>query len=110
MINSILSIIGNVDIVMLLLQHGAQVDATTKDLYSSLHIASKEGQDEVRDLIAKKIMDHIDTIYSMQLFWIRHKEFFIWLLFIRKNEAKARKSKRNLFFFILFYFNSEIIR
>lgn len=73
----IASRLGNVDIVMLLLQHGAQVDATTKDMYTALHIAAKEGQDEVRNLIAKKIMDHIDTVYSMQLFWIRHKEYFI---------------------------------
>jgi ankyrin repeat protein len=36
-----------VDIVMLLLQHGAAVDATTKDLYTPLHIAAKEGQEEV---------------------------------------------------------------
>jgi len=62
---------------MLLLQHGAQVDATTKDLYTALHIAAKEGQDEVKDLISKKIADHIDTVYLMQLFWIRHREFFI---------------------------------
>lgn len=32
---------------MLLLQHGADVDATTKDLYTPLHIAAKEGQEEV---------------------------------------------------------------
>lgn len=32
---------------MLLLQHGADVDATTKDMYTPLHIAAKEGQDEV---------------------------------------------------------------
>lgn len=73
----IASRLGNVDIVMLLLQHGAQVDATTKDMYTALHIAAKEGQDEVRDLIAKKIMHHIDLVYSIQLFWIRHKEYLI---------------------------------
>lgn len=43
--------LGNVDIVMLLLQHGAGVDATTKDLYTPLHIAAKEGQEEVRLLM-----------------------------------------------------------
>lgn len=32
---------------MLLLQHGAKIDNTTKDMYTSLHIAAKEGQDEV---------------------------------------------------------------
>lgn len=68
---------------MLLLQHGAQVDATTKDMYTALHIAAKEGQDEVKDLIAKKITDHIDTVYLMQLFWIRHQEFFIWNWLLR---------------------------
>ena len=36
---------------MLLLQHGADVDAATKDMYSPLHIAAKEGQDEVRALL-----------------------------------------------------------
>ena len=38
----IASRLGNVDIVVLLLQSGAQVDATTKDLYTALHIAAKE--------------------------------------------------------------------
>ena len=73
----IASRLGNVDIVMLLLQHGAQVDAVTKDMYTALHIAAKEGQDEVKNLVAKKLMDHIDTVYLMQLFWIRHQEYFI---------------------------------
>lgn len=40
--------LGNTDIVMLLLQHGAAIDAPTKDLYTPLHIAAKEGQDEVQ--------------------------------------------------------------
>lgn len=39
--------LGNTDIVMLLLQHGASIDAPTKDLYTPLHIAAKEGQEEV---------------------------------------------------------------
>ena len=43
----IASRLGNVDIVVLLLQSGAQVDANTKDLYTALHIAAKEGQEEV---------------------------------------------------------------
>jgi hypothetical protein len=47
----IASRLGNVDIVVLLLQSGAQVDANTKDLYTALHIAAKEGQEEVRLLI-----------------------------------------------------------
>lgn len=43
--------LGNVDIVMLLLQHGADIDATTKDLYTPLHIAAKEAQEEVNYVI-----------------------------------------------------------
>lgn len=39
--------LGNVDIVMMLLQHGANIDSVTKDLYTPLHIAAKEGQEEV---------------------------------------------------------------
>ena len=47
----IASRLGNVDIVVLLLQSGAQVDASTKDLYTALHIAAKEGQEEVKKLL-----------------------------------------------------------
>ena len=47
----IASRLGNVDIVVLLLQSGAEVDATTKDLYTALHIAAKEGQEEVLNSI-----------------------------------------------------------
>lgn len=36
---------------MLLLQHGAQPHATTKDLYTPLHIAAKEGQEEVASVL-----------------------------------------------------------
>ena len=43
----IASRLGNVDLVMLLLQHSADLDAVTKDMYTPLHIAAKEGQDEV---------------------------------------------------------------
>jgi hypothetical protein len=39
--------LGNVDNVMLLLQHGASPDCATYDLYTPLHIAAKEGHDEV---------------------------------------------------------------
>lgn len=46
--------LGNVDIVSLLLQHGAAVDATTKDMYTALHIAAKEDQEEV----ASSLLDH----------------------------------------------------
>lgn len=41
---------------MLLLQHGASVDATTKDLYTPLHIAAKEGQEEVMVLKVLSIL------------------------------------------------------
>ena len=51
----IASRLGNVDIVVLLLQSGAQVDATTKDLYTALHIAAKEGQEEVNDVLLKTL-------------------------------------------------------
>lgn len=35
--------LGHGDIAALLLQHGADVTATTKDRYTPLHIAAKEG-------------------------------------------------------------------
>lgn len=73
----IASRLGNVDIVMLLLQHGAKVDTTTKDMYTALHIAAKEGQDEVKNLVARRLMDHIDNLNLTQVFWLRHQEFFI---------------------------------
>jgi len=43
----IASRLGNVDNVVLLLQHGASPDSATHDLYTALHIASKEGHDDV---------------------------------------------------------------
>lgn len=73
----IASRLGNVDIVMLLLQHGASVDSTTKDLYTALHIAAKEGQDEVKYLFLRRIADHIDTMYLLDRFWHRPREFLI---------------------------------
>lgn len=47
----IASRLGNVDIVSILLQHSASVDAVTKDSYTALHIAAKEGQEEVASLL-----------------------------------------------------------
>lgn len=73
----IASRLGNVDIVMMLLQHGAKVDTTTKDMYTALHIAAKEGQDEVTNSFARKLTDHIDGQYLVQVFWLRHKEYFL---------------------------------
>lgn len=74
----IASRLGNVDIVMLLLQHGAAVDSTTKDMYTALHIAGKEGQEEVKYLVGRRIMDHIDTVYLMERFYHKRQETFIW--------------------------------
>jgi len=39
--------LGNVDNVVLLLQHGASPDSATHDLYTPLHIAAKQGHDDV---------------------------------------------------------------
>ena len=58
----IASRLGNVDIVVLLLQSGAQVDANTKDLYTALHIAAKEGQEEVC-FIHSYIVVYLNQIY-----------------------------------------------
>ncbi len=54
----IASRLGNVDIVVLLLQSGAQVDAVTKDLYTALHIAAKEGQEEVRSTMSQYMLGY----------------------------------------------------
>lgn len=73
----IASRLGNVDIVMLLLQHGAAVDTTTKDMYTALHIAAKEGQDEVMYKEFSKIAEHINQSNMLYLFWTRHREYLI---------------------------------
>lgn len=63
---------------MLLLQHGAQVDTTTKDMYTALHIAAKEGQDEVKYNMNKKLtMDHVDIVNINEVFRNMHQEFYI---------------------------------
>ena len=54
----IASRLGNVDNVVLLLQHGANVDATTKDKYTPLHIAAKEGHDEVAQVLLENEASH----------------------------------------------------
>lgn len=78
----IASRLGNVDIVMLLLQHGAAVDTTTKDMYTALHIAAKEGQEEVimtpdeQDGIVK-IADYVNLHNLRFLFWNRRREWLI---------------------------------
>lgn len=73
----IASRLGNVDIVMLLLQHGAAIDSTTKDLYTALHIAAKEGQEEVKKIYARRIMSHVDTEYQLERFWRRQNEILV---------------------------------
>lgn len=73
----IASRLGNIDIVMLLLQYGAAVDTATKDMYTALHIAAKEGQEEVMYKEITKIADYISTQYRIYLYWTRRREYFI---------------------------------
>jgi len=56
---------GNADLVMLLLQHGAEVDAPTKEAYTALHVASKAGQEEVVTFLTAKITDMIIVNYVL---------------------------------------------
>jgi len=46
--------LGNADNVALLLQHGAQPNATSKDMCTALHITAKEGHEDV----AVVLLDH----------------------------------------------------
>lgn len=62
---------------MLLLQHGAAVDTTTKDMYTALHIAAKEGQEEVMYKEITKIADYISAQSRLHLFWTRHREYLM---------------------------------
>lgn len=62
---------------MLLLQHGAAVDTTTKDMYTALHIAAKEGQEEVMYKEIAKIADYISTQSRLHLFWANYREYLI---------------------------------
>lgn len=62
---------------MLLLQHGAVVDTTTKDMYTALHIAAKEGQEEVMYKEYAQIADYIAVQSRIYLFWTRQREYFI---------------------------------
>ncbi len=72
----IASRLGNVDIVVLLLQSGAQVDAVTKDLYTALHIAAKEGQEEVRPQSRRKVFElMVDFVLNMQNFIFHNSSF-----------------------------------
>ena len=47
--------------MVLLLQHGASPDATTKDLYTALHIASKEGHEDVVAVLLDHGANHLLT-------------------------------------------------
>lgn len=75
--------LGNVDIVMLLLQHGAAVDTTTKDMYTALHIAAKEGQEEVMIISDEQRVHIINIIEYLNdrnlrfLYWSRRREYLI---------------------------------
>jgi len=62
---------------MLLLQHGAAVDTTTKDMYTALHIAAKEGQEEVMYNECVQIADYVATQNRTYLFWTRQREYLI---------------------------------
>lgn len=62
---------------MLLLQHGAAVDTATKDMYTALHIAAKEGQEEVMYKEYAQIADYIDMQNRVYLFWSRQREYLI---------------------------------
>jgi len=62
---------------MLLLQHGAAVDTATKDMYTALHIAAKEGQEEVMYKEYARIASYIAAQSRIYLFWTRQREYFI---------------------------------
>lgn len=49
--------LGHGDIAALLLQHGADVAAATKDHYTPLHIAAKEGTEESLGTIVTGLHD-----------------------------------------------------
>lgn len=68
----IASRLGNVDNVVLLLQHGANADATTKDKYTPLHIAAKEGHDEVAQVLLEHGASHnVTTKVSAKSFFVK---------------------------------------
>lgn len=62
----IASRLGNADLVMLLLQHGAKVDAATKEMYTALHVSAKAGQEEVYKFLKQKITDTLIVNYVLE--------------------------------------------
>ena len=58
--------LGNVDNVVLLLQHGASPNAVTKDQYTPLHIAAKEGHEEV----ASVLLEHDANLNLTTKVWV----------------------------------------
>ena len=66
--------LGNVDNVVLLLQHGASPNAVTKDQYTPLHIAAKEGHEEV----ASVLLEHDANLNLTTK--VRFTEWFSWQL------------------------------
>lgn len=45
------SLLGNCELITVLLQNGANVQAVTKDGHSALHVATKAGHDEAVKLL-----------------------------------------------------------
>jgi len=50
--------LGNTESVRLLLQNGASCDATTKNGYTALHLAVKEGHEQVVSLLLDNGANH----------------------------------------------------
>jgi len=81
--------LGNVDNVVLLLQHGATPDCATYDLYTPLHIAAKEGHDEVAQALLDQGADqdlrtmvchththtHTHTLYLSEFCYVNSVQF-----------------------------------
>ncbi len=75
---------GNIDIVNLLLKSNSFVDNETKDGYSSLHIAAKEGHEEIASLL----IDHganLNLFTKVKFYFsIKNICFHIFLFLLEK--------------------------